>query len=409
MQCKPREIRLNITDEITSNKIACEVFLQSQKISEGSMRKPGASYLKIQAEGYQSYEDSNFVLPIGEGSYEISKSLKPVQKKTVEVKPVVVAPKANITLQLKITSDFPKGEEIFVDSIMVSDKEMGTGDTIDPGKHRVVIRYPGYEVYQSGINVPSGVSPFVLQAELVGLPRAVETLVTYDVSPGEQQNAKLGPCQVYLSKEGSSERIPVQSDQKVKPGRYELLIRRTAYNDIVDRISIYPSSSAYKIHKTMEAKARMVQADVDFDIDPPGELESHLIDFIDIDTKVPRAVRPGGSIKPGKYNYMVNKPGYQMLGGQKPIVIEPDEDPFGIKETLQALPRQLTFESNYQGQAIRAREIRVDNQLTRFDKLYPPGKYRIEVTFDDYQPIQKDIVVSPGVGPFVVPLTLEKK
>ncbi len=409
MLCKPREIRLNITDEKTSEKVACEVFLQSQKVSDGSKLKPGLRYLKIQAEGYQSYEDSNFVLPVGEGAYEINKSLTPAQKKVVEVKPVQVPTQAKIVLELKITGDFPKGEQIFPETVLVSDKEMSSGDTISAGSHTVVIRYPGYDVYESKINVPAGVSPYVLQAELVSLPRSVETLINYDVYPGESQNAKLGPCQVYLLKEGGSERVLVNSGDKVKPGQYELLVRRAAYNDILEKIRIWPSSNPYKIQKTMEAKARVVQADVDFDIDPPQYLESHVIDFIDIDTKVPRAVRPGGFIKPGKYNYIVNKPGYQMVGGAKPIVVEPDENPFGIKETLQALPRQLSFDATYQGKLIRAKEILVNEKRSQFADTYAPGKYSIQAKFDDYQTIEQIIEVVPGVGPFVVKLTLVKK
>lgn len=409
MLCKPRELRLNVTDEKTSEKVACEVFLQSQKVSDGSKLKPGLRYLKIQAQGYQSYEDSNFVLPVGEGVYEITKSLTPVQQKIVVVKPEVVPPQAKIVLELKITGDYPKGEQIFPETVMISEKEMGSGDTIAPGQHNLVIRYPGYEVYQSKINVPSGVSPYVLQAELVSLPRTVETLINYDVYPSQAQSSKLGACQVYLQKEDASERVLVSTGDKVKPGQYELLVRRPAYSEIQEKIRIWPSSNAYKIQKTMEAKHRVVQAEVDFDIAPPQYLESHVIDFIDIDTKVPRAVRPGGSIKPGKYNYIVNKPGYQMVGGAKPINIEPDESPFGINETLEALPRQLTFDATYQGKLILAKEILVNGKLTQYENRYAPGKYRIGAKFAEYQTIAQDIEVIPGVGPFVVKLTLVKK
>lgn len=409
MLCKPREIRLQIVDAQNRNKIEpSQVLIGSQRVVDGQKVKPCIQPLKIEASGYETLTESGFEVPVGEGAYEIARALNPATTAPVFTPTPVPAP-SKITLQFKITGDVPKGEEIAPESVTIDGESVAADDEIKAGSHEVVISQPGYEVYKKQIQVPAGSPIYTLTAELISLPRALDIAISYDVYPSPQQAQKLGEHELYLQNADGGERLAVKNGDKVKPGMYDLTLTRTAYNDVRDRLRIWPAIKPFAIKHVMEAKDRVVKAEVEFDIEPPRDLEPHVISFIDIDTRVPRNVRPDGLIKPGKYSCAILKPGYLMAGGEKNIVIEPEESPFSIEGKMEAQPRQISFSTDYRGQSIPPKKVMIDNRPSNFSNHYLPKKYNVVLEFDKFKTIQKDIEVVPGVGPYVVTLNLDPK
>ena len=243
-----------------------------------------------------------------------------------------------ITLRWQITNDYP-GVEFSPEVVMVAGKKMQQGDQISPGSHDVIIQDPAYESLRKSIVVPDDVPEYILKGQMISLPRLVEQAIVYDVEPfTSEQSMKLGPCRVSMRNTVNEIRYDIVPGIKIKPATYELTIKRTAYHPVNDRVRVMPGLQPYKIDKELLAKDRVVQVDVTFDIEPSQDLAIHAVDFIG---RIRRRVPPGGTIKPGKYDYQVIKDGYKMTGQEKrPIVIEPDESPFLIKARLEALPRK---------------------------------------------------------------------
>ena len=394
-----REVRFRFTDAKTGKAITpTEVKIGLQKIQDGDKVKPCNKTLSVSAQGYQDYEESYFNLPVGIGPFELKKALIP------EAKAAPVKAK-KIELQLQITSDYNEDEEVPVDKVYVDGKQVSTGSSITPGSHKVSIKYPGFEEYEARFDVPSSVSIYVLKAVLIALPRPLDIDIQYDIYPSRSQESKLGDCKVYLQKKYSDEIMTVKTGDKVKPGTYLLQVVRKAYNNVEKQLRIWPEVSPFAIHVTMEAKNRVVQADISFDKDATNNLGDLVIDFIDVDTQIRRNVKQGGVIKPGKYQYIVSLPGFEMEGGARPITIEPDEEAFEIKTGMKAAARQVSFEGPYLNNVhVRPIEILINGETYRFEKKYYPGKYRIEAKFSQQPTIHKDVTIAPGVGTYVINL-----
>ena len=301
------------------------------------------------------------------------------------------------------------GDELTPEVVLLNDKEVREEENIGSGKHKVAIKHPGFEIWKDEIVVPDDLPTYTLNAKLISLPRLIELAVGYDVSPSQEQSKKLGPYQVMLRNISTEESVTLESGTKVKPSTYEVYIKRTAYNPFKDRIRIMPSLRPYKINTILEAKHRVVQGEVEFDIDPPAELAPHVIDFIDMGSRIRRTVKLGGTIKPGTYNSYVSKEGYKMVGGERRIMIEPDEMQYQIpKAMMEAEPRKISFDTTYNGVSISAKSILVNGKSYQFEPL-KPARYSVVIAFDQYETVEKDVIVPPGVGDYVAKVNLIPK
>lgn len=395
----PRAINFRFTDSKTGATVTpTEVKIGLERIQDGSMVKPCSKTLKIMANGYKNIEEAYFNLPVGEGAYTLARKLVPVAKSSTAV---VTATVKQTELQLQIIDDCFE-EEIVPEKVQVDGNDVSTGSSITAGNHKVVMMAPGFEKYQASFTVPAGVETYVLNATMISLPRALDIDIQYDVEPSSKQSKKLGDCQISLTKKYSNETKKVKKGDKVKPGTYDLRIDRTAYISIERQLRIWPASSSYAIKEKLEAKPRILKTNISFDKQTSGE---YVVDFIDVDTKIRRNVKPDGFIKPGKYDYVVTKPGYEMEGSAPRITIEPDEEPFEITAKMKAAARQISFEDpSVNGVHVRPIEILINGEKYQFTKKYYPGKYHVVAKFAQQRPIETDIVIEPGVDTFVVNL-----
>jgi len=397
----PRAVNFRFTDAKTGATVTpTEVKIGLERIQDGAMVKPCSKTLKVVANGYKNFEEAYFNLPVGEGAYTLARKLTPLAKDAKSNVTTVVTAKQT-ELQLQIIDDCFE-EEIVPEKVQVDGNDVRTGSSITAGNHKVVMMAPGFEKYQASFTVPAGVETYVLNATMISLPRALDIDIQYDVEPSSKQSRKLGDCQISLTKKYSNETKRVKKGDKVKPGTYDLKIDRTAYISIERQLRIWPASSSFAIKEKLEAKPRILKTNISFDKQTSGE---YVVDFIDVDTKIRRNVKPDGFIKPGKYDYVVTKPGYEMEGSAQRITIEPDEEPFEITAKMKAAARQISFEDpSINGVHVRPIEISINGEKYQFTKKYYPGKYHVIAKFKEQRPIETDIVIEPGVDTFVVNL-----
>ena len=307
-------------------------------------------------------------------------------------------------LYWKIKTDYPAGEEIeALHLVLVDGKAVSPGATISPGAHTITIRQPAYSAFSRKIEIPKGISIYTFEATLISLPRLVEQAIGYDVEPATKN------YQVSFTNLDSGKTFKVEEGAQVKPGSYEIEVEQTAFHSIHIKKRIFPATSPFKIEETLEAKTRIIHAKIDFDIPTGNNLPPHLLSFIDLQTGVRRLVRPGGKIKPGKYQFIVEKPGYKMATGAQEINILPTSSPFIIQAVLQAQPRRVSFEMIYQNNLQQAEQILINKEIYSFQKLYGPGDYQATATFKEFQNITKKFTIPPGVGVHVISMKLVHK
>ncbi len=344
--------------------------------------------------------------------------VEPVKVEPVKVEPVKVQPIAPtagpIKLAYDISDDYytPEGEKFTNAEIMIDNKVVEEGSIILPGPHSVKITRLGYKDFQGSINVPvkNEDDTYILKAQMVSLPRAVKTVVRYDIYPNPEQDKKLGPCQIFLM--GSTDRRmqEVKDGTMVKPDRYNIIAQRKGYNEFRGRANnIIPGVTPVEIPISFQAKNRVVQTEITYDIQPSTQLLQDLvISFIDFN-KVPKNVKPNGMIPPGKYNYEVVHPAYKMEGNPETIDIQPDEEPFVVKANMIAQPRQIVFDAEHNNIIIAPTQILVDGEEIDNTKLYEPGTHHFVITFDKFETIDQDYEILPGSGTFRIKLDLIPK
>lgn len=462
MVCKPRKIRLDIRDSATNQKIDPDkVLIGAQQIKEGDEVKPGDLTLEIHKAGYQSVIESQFMLPVSEEPYLLSRTMASAQVKLEfrltdsstgesikadrillnenatadgsyaqpgrynmkiikqayrtlvkeisipSVQVYVIEEKldpSSIAIEWKVMGDYP-GDEIVPQAVLLDGKSIDMGSKVASGPHTLVIKDPAYQTLSEDIVIPDNIPKYTIERTLVSLPRLIELSIQYDIAAPKT----LAPYRVTAQKLDTGETQILNGGEKLKPNQYEITISQAAYNTVNMTKRIFPGVGPFKIDAKLEAKNRIVQADVEFDTLPPKDLSSHVITFVDLETNIRRAVTTGGGIKPGRYEYVVEKPAYKMAGGNKQILIEPSEEIFMVKEKMEAEGRQVTLNIEYRGVTVPAKDVIINNEKYVYSNKYRPGRYRLMAKFAEYLDVDQYFEMPPGVGPLVVKLELTRK
>jgi hypothetical protein len=462
MVCKPRRIQLNIRDSASDQKFDPDkVLIGAQQVKENDEVKPGDLTLEIHRAGYQSVIESQFMLPVGEEPFVLARKMTSAQVKlefklsdavtgdaikadrillndkatadgsyaqpgryglkiikqayktlvkdiNIPSVPVyVVAEKldpSSIAIEWKISGDYP-GDEIVPSAVLLDGKSVEMNSKVASGSHNLVIKDPAYQTLNEDIVIPDNIPKYTIERTLVSLPRLIDLTINYDISAPQG----LPPYRVTAQKLDTGETLIITGGEKLKPSQYEVTISQEAYNSVNMTKRIFPGVTPFKMEAKLEAKNRIVQAEVEFDIAPPKDLAPHVITFIDLETKIRRAVTTGGGIKPGRYEYVVEKPSYQMAGGNKQIEIVPSEKPFMVKEKMEAEGRQVTLNLEYRGVSVPAKDVIINNEKYVYSNKYRPGRYRLMAKFAEYQDVDQNFEMPPGVGPLVVKLELTRK
>ncbi len=379
--------------EITPDSIE----LSGNAVNEGSYIAWGDYSLVIQKEGYIPVRDKITIK-----KNKTSLLLKYEMKHKKKIVPI----KAKTLIEWDIRSEYENEPIEVPESILLDGVEIEYGQVVKTGSQKIEINHPAHEPVVQQIQIPK-VPVHKFEAVLTTLPVAIELEVNYDVEPP----VSLGEKKVTLTSQMSGEAVFLNQNTKVKPGAYQLRIEKEGYETIDATKRIYPAVAPYDIKVELQAKPVVVNAQVSFDIAPPAELQAHVISFIPNDGGSRQQIRPGGSIKPGRYSYLVEKPGYKMRGGAKDIFIEPSELPFSIEEEMEALPRRLSFDmKDSEGNLIKPTKVIINNFPVSFEDTFNPGeKYAMTVEFDRYQTVEQNIFITPGSGPYVLKVNLVPK
>lgn len=461
MIAKQRPLKINVINANTKKALTPnKILLGARTIRSGAMVKPGPTTLEIHLAGYQSVVDDNLLIPVGEGEYSITRMMIPAEVQLrfkftdaqtgKSVKPdrillnkklttdgsyakagkyglevykrgyegyqtsVTIPNKANhtitgklnqsrITFEWEITGDYPEEEYVEPEEVLIGNKSISAGDYVSPGEHTVTVRHSNYQELRKRVRIPRGTSNYTFKGVLVSLPRLIELSVAHDISPTEA----LPNYEVSLKNVFTGAVRQVRGGEKMKPAQYEVYVKQRAYTDYRGTVRIFPGQAPYKIEAKLQAKPRVVNVDVSFDINPPSDLAPHVVQFVD-SNKIPRSVRPGGTIKPGSYRYKVLKPGYTMEGTERTEFLAPSEEPFLIRATMLAAPRKISLDAVMDNVLIDPQEVLIDGKPYGYSPIRP-GTYQINVRFKDFQTVSKQITILPGVGPHVEPLDLERK
>lgn len=466
MVCKERKLVLQVTDKATGAKLdPDQVLIGARQVKDGDMIKPCETTLEIKKKGYQSVVEAPYTIEVGEGSFFVKKEMlggkvelrfeftdvatkSPIDADTIALNDKATADGSYVEpgpYQLLVTKqgyknlkkrvDVPQTQvhiirealdpstirlywevrpDIFrdllgeldpVDQVLLDGREVQEGCNVSSGKHSIEFRQAGYKPLLDSINIPAEKDRYVYKGEMTSLPRLVALNVLYDIPPPRGKSYSFAMVNLQ-----TKERY-TQGGEKVKPGTYEITVTQNAYYSEPFEKKILPASYAEEIQVTLQAKERVVQANITFDMEPPAGSDPHTISFVDLGGKYSRVVRPGGRIKPGIYDYEVVKPGYLMEGGKKRANIEPGEEEYRIVARLVSQPRQISFKIvDDTGRMVQPTEIKIDGDIYSFAKFYRPKQepYRVEATFGNYRTAQKEFILVPGIGPYEVSLEVKK-
>ena len=150
-------------------------------------------------------------------------------------------------LDIQVHSDLPWHCFLELDEILVDGKKFSPTDFIFPGKHRITVHKKGFEELNLQVNVPIGSIPFTIKITLISKPRPVAIKVTHNfMVPGK----KFQPQQFTLGNR------KMTTQEKFKPGSYELVIIHPGFKEIRERLVVYPGEGILELERTLYAKPR---------------------------------------------------------------------------------------------------------------------------------------------------------
>lgn len=383
------ELRFEFTDAKTGKQIEADTIeLEGKSTRSGSFVDPGNYRLTVHKIGYNSLLGETVAVP-QTALHVVQKALDP----------------AEIAFSWAIFSDYPKDFELdALDLVRLDGRPIREGDNVSPGKHEIEVQQAGYELHKVEFNIPPRIRQYEYKGTLKSLPRLIELAVSHDIEPP----AGLPVWRVTMNHLESGKRIEVRGGMKIKTGTYDVAVEQPAYETASFQKRIFPASFPEKIECKLDAKPRPVDLNVTFIPPAPTELETQVV-FVEKGTGINRAVRPGRTIRPGVYQCKVDRPGYEMVGGPKDAVIQPSEDRYVVSAQMKALPRILAFNmTDEKGVVQEPEQITVDGQPYVY-KAYEPGSYRIRASFRNFETVEQEIVIPPGVGSFSVSLRLTPK
>lgn len=352
------------------------IALDSQSMKNGSLVNPGSYRLTVTKQGYESLQK------------QIQIPLQPTFKVKGELNPF------EIILSWIVKSDYEDMQgEFDPKTVLLDGNPVEKGCSVLPGAHRIIFREPGYEDFSGSFTINPDKKEHVHRAIMITLPRKVEFSIRHDIDPPEG----LKPYQTTITNISTQKSQEVAEEITVKPGAYEISCEQEAYRSTHVQKKIWPGTYPDKVELVLEADARLVNADITFDIPAPSNLEAHVISFIEQGTGIRSVVKPGGKIKPGRYDYFVEKPGYATKSGKKFISIEPGVLPVTVVAELVAESRYLSFGMVFGKDMQNAEKILIDGEVYVY-KPYRPGTYKIVATFSKFKTVEKDMTILPGVG-----------
>ena len=241
MDPAPRTVDLDIQYDVQPENSKIEQIVRvaggsvDKNIKDGDSIIPNKYNLQIIAEGYEKLEEKIDVPP-AEGTYPLKRMLKASPRNVI----------------LRVTTDYPPGQLITPDKVLLNGKPFGDDDKgftnkIKPGKYSLMIDKAGYHSIKKEIFVPAGTADYIIQEQMITASR----IVKYKIYNSETKQ-ELIPDKISLGTQ------PVTQDSPFKPGKYRLYVRTPGYPDIVeDGHEIVPGVGPHLIERgLLAAKSR---------------------------------------------------------------------------------------------------------------------------------------------------------
>jgi len=380
----PKEIQVNLNVsydvEPQDPSIMFEVAMENERTKENTRIKDGdkilpESYLiKVERAGYEPDTQRQLLMP-SDDNYMVERKL-------------VASPRRVIT---HITAEYPDGEIVEPDEITLDNKPITKDFKIKPGTHDLIILKEGYLPIRKTIKILASDKDFMLSERLTTKTRLVtlEFLDSYD-------RRKLAPDEIYMG----SEQVPANETAPLKPGEYTLRVTLKGYASIDETVTIPVGSEPYQITKFMVAIKRDILTQVTSD---------YTGDTIEPDIFTLNGLRIGrkGTVKPGKFNLVIQMKGYFPIF--ELLEIAPDPKPFMIKRQLISKPRkmEITIKSSFSGEKMTPESIMVGSEDVKDGQEIKPGNYQLTIREKGYKTLSEDANIEPSETPYIMEKTLD--
>ena len=360
-----------------------EISLDGEPIRKDSEVKPGEYELVIRKEGFERLVEK-IKIPPAERAHPINKFIRTLRRKIL----------------FQITGDYQKDIRITPDEVTFDGHFIKHGDSVKPKSCMVTIRKTGYDLVNKRILLPPKKEPFILQEVLSSTPRRVSANIIASFPKGQ----RLFPKAITLAGK------EVTPDETFKPGEYKLYIQEGGYKPIVKTVNVEPSNMPFEINETMNPKARKVNLQIVFDVDPENrnnKPKAQLMIEKDIRSI---ELHDGKKVMPNNYVLRIEMPGYEPSINQE--YISPSEAPHKITcrltASMRSVVKQITAEYPAR-EAIEPDEISLDGKPIGKDFKIKPGSHDLVILKEGYKPIRKHIAILASDKDFLLAEQLETR
>ena len=345
--------------------------------------KPGRYRLRIRKVGYEPIDEEIIIFP-DDKQYVIKKELVSIRRELV----------------VDVTSDYDPDNKIKPDSMLVNRKDAEDGYKVKPGKHTLVLSKAGYYPIEKVIDVAPGSEPFIINGQFSAKPREVQFQIFGGI---EDPNAATGDEKAVFQRLTDAKVTvsgnEIRNGDSVPPQKVnEFRIEREGFEVYTYEGPIEPSEDPYILKVTLKPKTRRVLLHVTASF-PKG------LDLMPLDTSTlgNETIQKESETKPGKYELVLGKTGYETIA--KTLKIEPSEEPYRIIEIMKPKKRALNIDVTYdvppQNSNI-SRTVRLKGETIAFDKIVKtndeidPHNYRLEIVADGYERVTEAITIDPA-------------
>ena len=245
-------------------------------------------------------------------------------------------------INLKIRDDFDPSRLLVPDSV----------------KFVIQVEKKGYSM----INRMLTLLPSMEYSELDEIIHSKERKIKAKITEDYYKRGEVNPDEITLTSivknEISGESMPITDQESFKPGCYRLTIRKAGYNPIVKELTLYPGEGTFFLNENLKSKLRKIQYRVQGDYTSDSGTDIIEPDEISLDGE---PVRKDSEVKPGEYELVIRKEGYEKL--VEKIKIPPEERPHPINKFIRTLRRKILFQitGDYQ------KDIRIIPDEVTFD------------------------------------------
>ncbi len=309
-------------------------------------------------------------------------------------------------IKYRILEDFYKKGEVTPNEIHLTLVEQGNligkpmtiseRESFRPGEYLLSIQKAGYEPISEFLTLYPGEKPLYLTRTLQSKLRTLRYEITGDFTQADGEN-RVKPDEISLDKQA------IEPECQVKPGHYQLVVRKEGYEPVIENFVIPPDERPYSLKRFMPSLPRKIIFDLEGDYQK-GQITP---DEISVNG---RAIQYGESLTPNVYQVAILKKGYELI--TKRVTIPPSQKDFILKETLASSLRkvELNIVAKFpKGIRLTPEFSTLNGKDIRSHKAFKPGSYKLEIRHSGYEKVEREVQISPSNSPFVLQQFVDAK